>query len=85
VITSAPNELQGDGVHGGASIKQAIAIPFRCVPLSCHSIGRERSVSGQRSASILSMWVWTVSADLPAGEPTVFRSRQQVDLLKPHG
>ena len=29
--------------------------------------------------------LWIVSADLKAGERTVFRARQQIDLAKPYG
>jgi hypothetical protein len=29
--------------------------------------------------------LWTVSADLKAGERAVFRARQQIDLAKAHG
>ena len=29
--------------------------------------------------------LWTISADVEAGERTVFRARQQIDLAKPFG
>ena len=63
-----------------------IAMPFRCAPTAMrNSIGSASSPSGPRSASILlnvSLRLWTISADIKAGERIVFRARQQIDLAK---
>jgi hypothetical protein len=33
----------------------------------------------------VALWLWTVSADIEAGERTVFRARQQINLAKAYG
>ena len=77
------------GTDGGVAIKPGDRYT---VPLctACHA--------KQHRVGELSFWcalridplnvafrLWIISADLEAGERTVFRARQQIDLAKPYG
>ena len=63
-----------------------IAMPFRCAPTAMrNSIGSASSTfwSALRIDPVsVSLRLWTISADIKAGERIVFRARQQIDLAK---
>jgi len=51
-----------------------------------HRIGELSFWSALRIDPVnVALRLWTVSADVKAGERTVFRARQQIDLAKVHG
>ena len=63
-----------------------IATPFLCAPPAMpkqHRIGELTFWSALRIDPInVALRLWTVSADIKAGERTVFRARQPIDLVK---
>jgi hypothetical protein len=74
------------GTDGGAGVKPGdrYAVPL-CT--ACHAkqhrIGELTFWSALRIDPLnVALRLWTVSADLKAGERTVFRARQQIDLAK---
>src|SRR5215469_3248735 len=77
------------GTDGGVGVKPGdrYAVPL-CT--GCHTkqhrIGELTFWSALRIDPLnVAARLWTVSADLKAGERTVFRARQQIDLAKPFG
>jgi hypothetical protein len=77
------------GTDGGAGIKPSdrYSVPL-CT--SCHELqhrfGELRFWSVLRIDPLnVSMRLWTVSGNLEAGERTVFRARQHIDLMKAAG
>ena len=88
---AAPSEAAHvrTGTDGGVEVKPGdrYAVPL-CA--SCHAkqhrIGELTFWSALRIDSLnVALRLWTVSADLKAGERTVFRARQQSDLAKAYG
>jgi hypothetical protein len=74
------------GTDGGLGVKPGdrYAVPL-CT--ACHTkqhrIGELTFWSKLRIDPLnVALWLWTVSEDLKAGERTVFRARQQIDLAK---
>jgi len=74
------------GTDGGVAVKPGdrYAVPL-CA--ACHAkqhrIGELTFWSALRIDPLnVALWLWTVSADLRAGERTVFRARQHIDLAK---
>ena len=85
---SAPSEAAHirTGTDGGVGVKPGdrYAVPL-CA--SCHAkqhrIGELTFWSSLRIDPLnVALRLWTVSADVRAGERTVFRARQQIDLSK---
>jgi hypothetical protein len=87
---TAPSEAAHvrTGTDGGVGLKPAdrYAVPL-CA--ACHA--KQHQIGELAFWSILrfdplnvALRLWTVSADLKAGERTVFRARQQIDLAKPY-
>jgi hypothetical protein len=85
---AAPSEAAHvrTGTDGGVGVKPGdrYAVPL-CV--ACHAkqhrIGELTFWSSLRIDPLnVALWLWTVSADVKAGERTVFRARQQIDLAK---
>jgi len=77
------------GTDGGVGVKPGdrYAVPL-CA--SCHAkqhrIGELSFWSGLRIDPLnVALRLWTVSADIKAGERTVFRARQLIDLSKAFG
>jgi hypothetical protein len=77
------------GTDGGVGVKPGDRYT---VPLctACHAkqhrIGELTFWSTLRIDPLnVSLWLWTVSADVKAGERTVFRARQQINLAKGYG
>ena len=77
------------GTDGGVGRKPGdrYAVPL-CA--ACHAkqhrVGELNFWSGLRVDPVnVALRLWTVSADLEAGERTVFRARQQINLSKPYG
>jgi len=88
---AAPSEAAHvrTGTDGGVGVKPGDRYT---VPLCtfCHAkqhrIGELTFWSGLRIDPInVALRLWTVSADIKAGERTVFRARQQIDLAKAYG
>ena len=88
---AAPSEAAHvrTGTDGGAGIKPGdrYAVPL-CA--ACHAkqhrIGELTFWSALRIDPLnVALRLWTVSADVKAGERTVFRARQQIDLVKAYG
>src|SRR5215467_5921327 len=88
---AAPSEAAHvrTGTDGGVGVKPGdrYAVPL-CT--FCHAkqhrIGELTFWSGLRIDPInVALRLWTVSADIKAGERTVFRARQQIDLAKAYG
>jgi hypothetical protein len=88
---AAPSEAAHvrTGTDGGVGMKPGdrYAVPL-CT--TCHA--RQHRMGELSFWSVLRIdplnvaWrLWTVSADLKAGERTVFRARQQIDLAKAYG
>src|SRR5262249_56863623 len=86
---AAPSEAAHvrTGTDGGVGVKPGdrYAVPLCTV---CHAkqhrIGELTFWSGLRIDPInVALRLWTVSADIKAGERTVFRARQQIDLARP--
>jgi hypothetical protein len=74
------------GTDGGVGIKPGdryvIPLCTACHPKQ-HRIGELTLWSALRIDPLnVALRLWTVSADLKTGEPTVFRARQQIDLAK---
>ena len=74
---------------GGVGMKPSdrYAVPLCTV---CHAkqhrIGELTFWSALRIDPLnVALRLWTVSADVEAGERTVFRARQQINLTKPYG
>ena len=65
------------GTDGGVGVKPGdrYAVPL-CT--ACHA-------RQHRIGELSFLRLWTVSGDIKAGERTVFRARQQIDLAKPFG
>src|SRR5215471_16278683 len=85
---AAPSEAAHvrTGTDGGTGVKPGdrYAVPL-CT--ACHAkqhrIGELTFRSALRIDPLnVALRLWTVSADLKAGERTVFRARQQIDLAK---
>ena len=85
---AAPSEAAHvrTGTDGGAGMKPGdrYAVPL-CT--ACHAkqhrIGELSFWCALRIDPVnVASWLWTVSADVKAGERTVFRARQQIDLAK---
>jgi len=77
------------GTDAGVGIKPAdrYAVPL-CA--TCHAkqhrVGELTFWSALRVDPLnVSLRLWTVSADITAGERIVFRARQQIDLAKAYG
>ena len=77
------------GTDGGVGVKPGdrYAVPL-CT--ACHArqhrIGELSFWSARRIDPLnVTLRLWTVSGDTKAGERTVFRARQQIDLTKPFG
>ena len=77
------------GTDGGVAIKPGdrYAVPL-CA--ACHAkqhrVGELSFWSALRIDPLnVAFRLWIISADLEAGERTVFRVRQQIDLAKPYG
>jgi hypothetical protein len=77
------------GTDGGVGVKPGdrYAVPL-CT--ACHArqhrIGELTFWSALRIDPLnVALRLWTISADIKAGERTVFRARQQIDLAKPFG
>jgi hypothetical protein len=88
---AAPSEAAHvrTGTDGGVGVKPAdrYAVPL-CA--ACHArqhrIGELSFWSARRIDPLnVALRLWTVSGDIKAGERTVFRARQQIDLAKPFG
>jgi len=88
---AAPSEAAHvrTGTEGGVGIKPAdrYAVPL-CA--TCHTkqhrVGELTFWSALRVDPVnVSLRLWTVSADIKAGERIVFRARQQIDLAKAYG
>ena len=88
---AAPSEAAHvrTGTDGGVGMKPAdrYAVPL-CA--ACHAkqhrIGELTFWSALRIDPLnVALRLWTISADIKAGERTVFRARQQIDLAKPSG
>ena len=88
---AAPSEAAHvrSGTDGGVGVKPGdrYAVPL-CV--SCHAkqhrIGELTFWSALRIDPLnVALRLWTISADVKAGERTVFRARQQIDLAKAYG
>jgi hypothetical protein len=88
---AAPSEAAHvrTGTDGGVGVKPGdrYAVPL-CA--SCHAkqhrIGELTFSSALRIDPInVALRLWAVSADIKAGERTVFRARQQIDLAKAYG
>ena len=88
---AAPSEAAHvrTGTDGGVGAKPADRYT---VPLcaACHAkqyrIGELAFWSALRIDPLnVALRLWTISADIKAGERTVFRARQQIDLVKPSG
>jgi len=88
---AAPSEAAHvrTGTDGGVGVKPGdrYTVPLCTV---CHAkqhrIGELTFWSGLRIDPInVALRLWTVSADIKAGERTVFRARQQIDLAKAYG
>jgi len=86
---AAPSEAAHvrSGTHGGVGVKSGdrYAVPL-CI--ACHA--RQHRIGELTFWSALgidplnvALRLWTISADIKAGERTVFRARQQIDLAKP--
>ena len=85
---AAPSEAAHvrTGTDGGAAMKPGdrYAVPL-CA--GCHAkqhrVGELTFWSTLRIDPVnVALRLWTISADLKAGERTVFRARQQIDLAK---
>jgi hypothetical protein len=76
---AAPSEAAHvrTGTDGGVGVKPGdrYAVPL-CT--ACHA-------RQHRIGELSFLRLWTVSGDIKAGERTVFRARQQIDLTKPFG
>jgi hypothetical protein len=77
------------GTNGGVAVKPGdrYAVPL-CT--ACHAnqhrVGELTFWSALRIDPLdVALRLWTVSADLKAGERTVFRARQRIDLAKVYG
>src|SRR5499427_10915758 len=77
------------GTDGGVGMKPGdrYAVPL-CT--ACHArqhrIGELSFWSARRIDPLnVALRLWTVSGDIKAGERTVFRARQQIDLIKAYG
>jgi hypothetical protein len=88
---AAPSEAAHvrTGTDGGVGVKPAdrYAVPL-CT--ACHAkqhrIGELSFWSALRIDPLnVALRLWTVSADVKAGERTIFRARQQIDLAKAFG
>ena len=88
---AAPSEAAHvrTGTDGGVGVKPGdrYAVPL-CT--ACHArqhrIGELSFWSARRIDPLnVALRLWTVSGDIKAGERTVFRARQQIDLAKPFG
>jgi hypothetical protein len=86
---AAPSEAAHvrSGTDGGVGVKPSdrYAVPL-CT--ACHArqhrIGELTFWSALRIDPLnVALRLWTISADIKAGERTVFRARQQIDLAKP--
>jgi hypothetical protein len=77
------------GANGGVGVKPAdrYAVPLcnACHALQ-HWVGELSFWSALRIDPLnVSLRLWSISADLKAGERIVFRARQHIDLAKPIG
>jgi len=88
---AAPSEAAHvrTGTDGGVGVKPGdrYAVPL-CA--ACHAkqhrLGELTFWSALRIDPLnVALRLWTVSADINAGERTVFRARQQIDLAKAYG
>jgi hypothetical protein len=88
---AAPSEAAHvrTGTDGGIGVKPAdrYAVPLcRACHTKQHRVGELTFWSALRIDPLnVALRLWTVSADLKAGERTVFRARQRIDLAKPYG
>jgi hypothetical protein len=85
---AAPSEVAHvrTGTNGGVALKPGdrYAVPL-CTACQAkqHRVGELTFWSALRIDPVnVALRLWTVSADLKAGERTVFRARQQIDLAK---
>jgi hypothetical protein len=87
---AAPSEAAHvrTGTDGGVGLKPAdrYTVPLcTACHVKQHQIGELSFWSTLRIDPVnVAFRLWTVSADLKAGERTVFRARQQIDLAKPY-
>ena len=77
------------GTDGGVGIKPSdrysVSLCTSCHELQ-HRFGELRFWSVLRIDPLnVALRLWTVSGDLEAGERTVFRARQHINLMKPAG
>ncbi len=77
------------GTDGGAGIKPSdrysVSLCTGCHELQ-HRFGELRFWSALRIDPLnVALRLWTVSGDLQAGERTVFRARQHINLMNPAG
>ena len=88
---AAPSEAAHvrTGTDGGVGVKPGhrYTVPLCTV---CHAkqhrIGELTFWSALRTDPVnVALRLWTVSSDIKAGERTVFRARQQIDLAKTYG
>ena len=88
---AAPSEAAHvrTGTDGGVGVKPGdrYAVPLcRACHTKQHRIGELTFWSALRIDPLnVALRLWTVSADMEAGERTVFRARQRIDLAKASG
>ena len=77
------------GTDGGVGMKPGdrYAVPLcACCHAKQHRVGELTFWSALRIDPLnVASRLWTVSSDVEAGERTVFRARQQINLAKPYG
>src|SRR5215470_2096211 len=88
---AAPSEAAHvrTGADGGVGVKPGdrYAVPLcACCHGKQHRIGELTFWSALRIDPLsVAMRLWTISGDVTAGERTVFRARQHIDLAKAYG